>query len=220
MDEPMIADVDRVEVVLFDLGGVVFEFDWAPAFRIWSTHSGVAVGELEARFSKVGDYERYERGEITSEEYFSLLADQLGIGSGPAVVARGWNAIFGELVPGITEVIAAVRASPLRIAALSNTNAAHAATFGARYAAVLADLGRIFTSHELGHRKPEPAAYAATCDRLATPPEAVLFFDDTAANVDAARAFGMQAVPVTSIGDVTGALAELDVALPDTGVER
>src|SRR5690606_13247437 len=37
---------DRVEVLLFDLGGVVFEFDWARALRVWSDHSGVPVDEL------------------------------------------------------------------------------------------------------------------------------------------------------------------------------
>lgn len=204
-------DASRVEVVLFDLGGVVFEFDWQRAFDVWSVASGVAPGVLAERFTKRGAYERFERGELTRDEYFSILEHQLGIDIGSDAVAEGWNSIFGPLIPGITEVIAAVRNTPLRMAALSNTNTAHAAVFGPRYAAALADIGRILASHELRARKPEPACYRAACERLGTAPEHVLFFDDLSRNVDAARAFGMQAVRVGGTDDVCRALSHIGV---------
>jgi len=205
-------EADRVEVLLFDLGKVVFDFDWARAVAVWSERSGVSAAAIADRFRKETHYERYERGELTSDEYFGLLRHQLDLDIALDAVAEGWNAIFGDLVPGITEVIAAVRDSPYRIAALSNTNAAHATTFGARYAPVLADLGRILASHELGHRKPEPGCFLAACEHLATEPRHVLFFDDTAENVAGARAVGLQAVRVRSIGDVRTALNALGIA--------
>lgn len=205
-------DTDRVEVLLFDLGKVVFDFDWARAVAVWSDHSGVAATTIADRFRKDLHYERFERGELTSGEYFALLRHQLGLDVEIDVIAEGWNAIFGELVPGITEAIAAVRDSPYRLAALSNTNPAHAATFAARHAPVLADLGRILASHELGHRKPEPGCFLAATGHLATDPRHVLFFDDLAENVDGARAVGMQAVLVRSIDDVRTALATLGIA--------
>ncbi len=206
-------DADRVEVVVFDLGKVVIDFDWARAVTVWSERSGVPAAAIADRFRKEAHYERYERGELTSDEYFALLRHQLDLDVDLDAIAEGWNAIFGELVPGITEVIAAVRDSPYRIAALSNTNAAHAATFGARYAAVLADLGRILASHELGHRKPEPGCFFAACEHLATDPRHVLFFDDTAENVTGARAVGLQAVRVRNIDDVRTALVALGITL-------
>ncbi len=206
-------EADRVEVLLFDLGRVVFDFDWTRAVDVWSNRSGVPHREIVERFRKETHYARYERGELTSDEYFTLLRRQLDLDVELDVIAEGWNAIFGDLVPGITEVIAAVRDSQYRIAALSNTNASHAATFGARYAAVLADIGRILASHELGHRKPEPACFLAACEHLATDPRHVLFFDDMAENADGARAVGMQAVQVTDIGDVHAALSDLGITL-------
>src|SRR5690606_39101924 len=75
------------------------------------------------RFRKDLHYERFERGELTSGEYFALLRHQLGLDVEIDAIADGWHAIFGELVPGITEAIAAVRDSPYRLAALSNINA-------------------------------------------------------------------------------------------------
>lgn len=205
----MAVDPEPVEVVLFDLGGVVFEFDWAKAIAHWSHASGLAPTFISARFSQGGDYERFERGELTADEYFAILDHELGTGIGNDQIAQGWNAIFGELIPGITEVITAVKTSPYRLAALSNTNAAHAATFGERYAAALGDIGRILASHELGARKPERRCFAEACARLGSAPERVMFFDDACANVEAARDFGIQAVHVGGIADVLGPLKRL-----------
>lgn len=213
--EPLVPD--RVEVLLFDLGRVVFDFDWRRAVAVWSDASGVPAATIVERFAKEVHYERYERGEISSEEYFTLLRQRLELDVDLDVIAQGWNAIFGELVPGISEVIAAVHDSPYRLAALSNTNAAHAVTFGARFAPVLADLGRILASHELGHRKPEASCYLAACEHLATDPSHVLFFDDLAANVSGARGVGMQAVLVEGTPDVVATLRALGIDAPASG---
>ncbi|SEO76390.1 putative hydrolase of the HAD superfamily [Actinacidiphila rubida] len=52
---------------------------------------------------------------------------------------------------------------------------------------------QIVYSHEIGVEKPDPRAFDTTCARLAVRPENCLFIDDVAANVEAARAAGMQA---------------------------
>lgn len=51
-----------------------------------------------------------------------------------------------------------------------------------------------FVSCHSGHRKPEEAAYAHACAALQVAPGDCLFIDDRPDNVDAARAFGMQAI--------------------------
>ena len=204
-------EADRISVVLFDLGGVVFTFDWQRAFDHWARAAGGDAADLADRFSHGDAYQRFERGELSPSEYFSLLRAELAVDLGDEDLAEGWNAIFGDLVPGITETIAAVRESPLRIAALSNTNATHTTMFSRWFGPLLADLGRIFASHELGHRKPEPTAFLTTTERLGVEPEEVLFFDDLAANVEGARRVGMQAAQVTGIDDVRRALAQLGI---------
>ena len=110
-----------------------------------------------------------------------------------------------------------------RLAALSNSNAAHweqLARLGMLDAFDLA-LG----SHELGVRKPDPAIYRAAVRRLGVAAAAVLFFDDSAANVDAARVEGMQAVQVNGPGAVRRHLADAGLDLrgkrsPPSGVKR
>jgi HAD superfamily hydrolase (TIGR01509 family) len=99
---------------------------------------------------------------------------------------RGW-------LPGATALLAELRPR-FRLAALSNSNAAHwerLAELG-----VLAEFDVALGSHELGVRKPDAASFRGALERLAVPAEAVLFFDDSAANAAAALALGMQAAQV------------------------
>ena len=88
----------------------------------------------------------------------------------------------------------------------SNTNRAHHAFWSKRYEQALRPMGERFISCEIGLRKPEPASFQHVAARLGIPLERILFFDDTAANVDAARALVVKAVLVGSPDDVTGAL--------------
>lgn len=206
-------DTERVEVVLFDLGGVVFTFDFQRAIDRWAMDSGQPTAELRRRLAYGLDDEAFERGEVSEADYFAQLRDRLGVDLEVSQVIAGWNAIFGDLVEGITDAIDAVRRSPYRAAALSNTNATHAAAWSARYGDAIAGLGTILTSHELGHRKPERACYVAACEALAVEPDGVVFFDDLVDNVAGARAAGMQAVLVRTVGDVHTTLAALGMSV-------
>ncbi len=57
-----------------------------------------------------------------------------------------------------------------------------------------ARIERFVFSHEIGVRKPAPAAFAALAAAMALPPEAIAFVDDAPRNLDAARALGFRAL--------------------------
>jgi len=93
--------------------------------------------------------------------------------------------------------------------AFTNSNPTHHAFWSVRYAEVLESFRRVFVSSEMGLRKPERAAFAAIASAIGIPLERILFFDDTLANVEGARALGMPAVLVRSPAHVADALAAL-----------
>ena len=68
----------------------------------------------------------------------------------------------------------------------------------------------VVDSCDVGLRKPDPAIFRLTCDRLGVAPEAAVFLDDTRRHVESARAVGLHAVLVR---DPWVALAELDSIL-------
>jgi len=68
----------------------------------------------------------------------------------------------------------------------------------------------VVDSCEVGLRKPDPAIFRLTCERLGVAPEAAVFLDDTRRHVESARQVGLHAILVA---DPLAALAELDAIL-------
>ena len=61
-------------------------------------------------------------------------------------------------------------------------------------------------SAQVGLMKPDPAFYALACERFGLAPQDVLFFDDSAANIESALAFGFDAHHFTDPAAVRPAL--------------
>ena len=203
----------RVRALLFDLGGVLFDFDFAHALDHWAPLSMLSREALGGAFVFDEAYQRHERGEISAEQYFDSLRQSLQLAASDTQMAAGWNAIFrAEITPTLDAVQAARARFPCY--AFTNTNATHHATWRAAYPQVEASFDRVFASSEIGLRKPERAAFTHVCAAIGKAPAEVLFFDDLLENAQGAIAVGMQAVQVRSPEDVRAALRQLGVDVP------
>ncbi len=196
---------DPAEALLFDLGNVVVRIDFDEAFRSWGASSGKSPEWFKTRFYMDEAYERHERGKISAEEYFEVLRNRLETEMTDGQFAQGWNSIFLDVIPGMPELLEkAKRNLPLYI--FSNTNAEK--FWMEKYSSILPLFDRVFTSVELGWRKPEAEAFAAISEAIRVPPSRILFFDDTSENVEGARRAGLRAVHVRTIRDIEGALMD------------
>ena len=52
----------KIDALLFDLGGVVFEIDFNRMFARWAAYAGEEPETIRARFSLDAFYARHERG--------------------------------------------------------------------------------------------------------------------------------------------------------------
>ena len=199
---------EEVDALLFDLGNVVIRIDFERVFARWAEHAGCDAALLREKFSHDEPGQRHERGEIEAEAYFASLRETLGVVLDDAAFLEGWGAIYVGEMPGIRELLERI-APKIPTYAFTNTNRAHAAVYTVQFAPVLAHFRKVFTSHEMGLRKPEAAAFAHIVQEIGVPAERILFFDDTLGNVEGARACGLQAVHVTSDETVSATLARL-----------
>jgi putative hydrolase of the HAD superfamily len=193
--------------VLFDLGGVLLDIDFDRAVQAWTPHSRLPPQQVRESFRFDDAFHRHETGHLDDEGFFAHLRQALALECELPVVQEGFNRI---LIGEIDETVRMLEALRERVPcyAISNTNPAHVAHIEQAFPRFLGRFTRVFTSHEIGHRKPQPAAFEHVLREIAVPPPQVLLFDDLAANVDAARALGLQAVLVTGPADVRAALAQ------------
>jgi HAD superfamily hydrolase (TIGR01509 family) len=209
MTPPKLSPGDA-DALLFDLGRVVLDIDFKRATACWAGHAGCQPDELAERFAADEALRRYESGKISDDAYFARLRTLLGVELSDAQLLEGWNAIFVGVIPGIAPLLArAARHLPLY--ALSNTNPPHVAYFSSVYADLLGHFREMYLSSTIGHLKPDAAAYDHVVKAIGAPAGRIVFFDDLAENIEAARAFGLTAVQVTSPQDVESALAALGI---------
>ena len=192
--------------LLFDLGGVIMGLDWDRCFEHWAAASGARAEALRSRYSFDAAYRRHEVGEIGELDYYRSLRESLGIELTDAQWAEGWAAVFTDEIEPVTRLVAQVK-DRVPVYAFSNTNHAHRRAWAGRFAAAVALFREVFTSCEMGLRKPERESFHRVAERIGLPPGEILFFDDTPENVEGARRAGLQAVLVRSPEDVAKALA-------------
>jgi len=208
MNAPLLPN--SADVLLFDLGRVVLDIDFSKVASTWAAHAGCEPAQLAGRFSPNEAWRRHERGEISDVEFFEGLRKSLGIGISDAQFLEGWNAIFTGEMPGIAAMLARA-GQRLPLYAFSNTNGAHVAHFSHAYADVLGHFREIYLSSSIGLRKPEAAAYDHVVKSIGVPASRIVFFDDSAENIEGASARGLTSVHVKSPDDVAKALAALGI---------
>lgn len=198
--------------LLFDLGGVVIDFDFRRAFRAWQAISGLTFAEIKQAFKFDENYERHERGEITAADYFAHLRSVLELADDPIRIAEGWNSIFIREIAETRRMVETARAQ-FPCYAFTNTNQEHHRTWTGMFPGVANSFDHVFASFEIGFRKPERRAFEHVAQAIGLPLDSVLFFDDLLENVEGARAAGLNAVHVRSPADVRKALQSIGCTL-------
>ncbi len=178
--------------VVFDIGGVLEITPPTGWPGKWERRLGLPAGAIRERLRDV--WRAGGIGAITEAAADAAIAAELSLDEArlAAFNADSWAEYLGR--PN-EELIAFVRElrPRCRVGILSNSFVGAREREQAAYGfPELVD--ELLYSHEIGVEKPDPRAYAITCEQLGVPPEDCLFVDDVAANVAAARAIGMRAV--------------------------
>lgn len=199
---------EPVEALLFDLGNVILNIDFKRTTTRWAEYAGVDPKALWKRYRPDDAYKQHERGTLDDAGYFAALRTMLGIDITDEQFLDGWNATFGGPIAGVEEWIEPACAV-LPSYVFSNTNPPHEVFFRANYGHLLKPFCGVFTSSTIKLRKPDREAFEYVAREMRVPASRILFFDDSLANVEGARATGLQAVHVRTNADVVDALAPL-----------
>ncbi len=209
MSPPTIVIPAPVQLVVFDLGGVVVRI--CRSIKEAGNRVGIDVADEdvtpEHRAQRRAIHREYELGRLTCDEFFEAISrTTLGRYSPEQFRAMHEHWIIGEYA-GVAELIDDLHAAGLHTGILSNTNASHWAIMHNQRAGhpvrfVAPRMPRHpHASHLLGLAKPDGHIYRALADRTGFPPASIVFFDDLAENVASAKAEGWHAHQIDHTGE-------------------
>jgi putative hydrolase of the HAD superfamily len=200
-----------IKAVVLDIGSVLEVIDDEVFPGPFEARLGLAAGAVAAASNFVGDA---GTGGLTEAEVRAHWQQRLGLSHDQAddLMADYWRWYVGSLDRPLVDWFAGLRARGLRAGILSNSGPG--AREAERHWGFESMTDDIVYSHEVGLAKPDPAIYELTADRLGVAPDEIVFLDDVAANVDAARAAGWHAVLHE---DTARSIAELERIIAEGG---
>lgn len=193
--------------ILFDYNGVIGHQPTPPEWAHLRESVGWTHGAEDFERTFWSERVAYDAGHITDAQFWQrVLGRDLPAAQLRRVVAAD-TAMWLTTNPHMVDLLRQVAAQRVGLAMLSNAPVPVAeAISAASWAAVFG--GNLAFSAHLGVNKPDAAAYTGTLRLLGDPdPGSVLFVDDRAENVEAARALGITAVHHTGGGDVHAAVS-------------
>jgi putative hydrolase of the HAD superfamily len=133
----------------------------------------------------------FDLGRVSPDAFAAAMVEEWGLALTPAAFLAEFAAWPRGYYPGARDLLRRLRRRH-RVACLSNSNALHWERFGG----FAEEFDVALSSHLLGAVKPDAAAFGRALDALGLTPGEVWFFDDSAANVRAARTLGILAFQV------------------------
>ena len=189
-------DMKDVELILFDLGGVLIDIDYQATEREFIQLGTFDFQEKYTQFQQNQLFDLFETGQISAQHFINKLLDATQKGTSPNEVVHAWNAMILSFPLKKVDLLVEL-SKKQRIALLSNTNELHMVEVKRAWAKVSkvpfeSLFENVFLSHEIKQRKPHPDTFLWVCDQLHVLPSKVLFIDDSPQHISGAKEAGLQ----------------------------
>jgi len=191
-------DLER-RVVVFDLGGVLIDWDPRHLYRKFFSGDERAMEHFLANVC-THEWNRCQDAGRSFAEGARLLKLR---NPDKAELIDAYGARFDEMMAGpiigTVEILAELRDRETPLYVLSNFSAETFAPALERFEFLRWFRGMVI-SGEVGVIKPDPRIYENLLSRFAIDPLRAVYIDDVAANVDGARPFGIHGIHFTTPG--------------------
>ncbi len=190
----------KIRALLFDMGRVIVPFDFNVAFQALQSHSSLSPETIRAEIHTMGLFRQFETGLLEPEDFVERLCTRIGAKVSHAQFCEIWSSIFDPqtLIP--ESFLSDLHVSH-RLVLVSNTNQIHFEMIARNYS-FLQHFDAVILSYKVKAMKPSPAIFEAAVKAAGCAPEECFFTDDIPEYVEAANAFGIDAVLFTNFEDL------------------
>lgn len=193
--------------VVFDLGGVLI--DWDPRYLYRQLFDD--PDEMESFLGEVTTAEwnaHQDAGRPWAEAIELLVAEHPERRELIEAFHRRWREMLAGEIPGTVDLLAELRATGIRLLALSNWSA-EMFPFARERFDFLNWFEVIVISGDVGVNKPDRRIFEHLVERFGLEPATALFIDDSSANVVTAAALGFRAIQFTDAAALRLELVQL-----------
>jgi len=201
----------RPEVIIFDLGGVFLEL--MPFENKKIIRECAAEPEESRNFLNNEDWFNYERGLISSEEFFKRFKQKLRYPHDYEQFKKEFCDGFSlnkEMFNFFIHELKVPYGGKTRFWLLSNINELHYNHLRKNWPGLCSNFLMEFLSFKMGHRKPDPEIYEAMLKQGGKQPQQCLFIDDTEINGEYPRKIGMPFIHFKGLLPLKIALLKFD----------
>ncbi len=191
--------IKGIKHIIFDLGGVILNIDYKLTEKAFIEAGITNFPELYSQLRQTDLFDKFEVGGMSAAEFVSELQKAAATPVTETQVLQAWNAMILDYPLRRLQVLQQLRLH-YDLFLLSNTNEIHEATFNdvLMRDRSIPNIGvffdRVYLSHRVGLRKPDPRIFKRVLDDSGLKPEDTLFIDDSPQHVAAAKELGIQTI--------------------------
>ena len=180
------------QVVVFDLGKVLLDFDYAIAAGRIAAHSSATAEHVRQFIDHSALLACYESGQLTTPQFFDEVRRAVGFSGTLQEFGEYFADIFTEM-PEMIALQSQLRRDGIRTYLFSNCSEL-VISFIQRRFPFYADFDGYILSYEQGSMKPQPRIYEALERKAQRAGGDIAYLDDRAENVVAGAARGWRTV--------------------------
>jgi putative hydrolase of the HAD superfamily len=203
----------QIDVILFDVGGVMLTNGWDHNERAAVLDQFGIVGDARARLEAghAAPYDALERDLITMDEFLQAAIFTEPRSFTPGEFLEAMKAQSKVIPDNAISVLTEISAAKKFLVGVLNNESRLLHEYRMKKFGIGQHLDIQFSSPYVALRKPEAAIYKRAIDILGCPADRIVFIDDRKGNADAAAASGMRAIQFLGEEQLRHDLKQLDV---------
>lgn len=191
--------IKGIKHIIFDLGNVLLNIN--PSLTDTALRE-LKIPDFDTVYQnlvKQDIFNQLETNHISGAQFIEAIKSAAGIPIQDYEIINAWNALLLDFPLRRLQILQQLQLH-YDLVLLSNTNEIHEQQFNKTLLSAhgIPNIGvffdKVYYSHRVGMRKPNPALFQRVLDECSFKPEHTLFIDDIEENTNAASALGIQTI--------------------------
>jgi glucose-1-phosphatase len=192
----------NIKHIIFDLGNVILNIDYQATITAFQQLGITNFKDIFSKDKQNTLSDDFETGKVSEQEYLNYLLSLCQPGTTFNQVKEAWNAIILNFPLRRLQLLQQLQIY-YDLFLLSNTNITHEQHYNqllqqtCGYNSLALFFDKIYLSHHIGLRKPDPKAWQLILEQNNLEPQHTLFLDDSIQHIEAAKKLNINCIHIT-----------------------